>query len=984
MFFSNIEDVKIAWEAAETLRSQGDFVGAYDRYCEILSTLCAQHLPQWSHDITAQIIQAVAHFLSSIGDFERADNLLQDLVKIYQKNKNYAWANFTIIKRIELELDRANFGQVAKLSESLAQISTLGDISPSGLIQWEISCLWDNADISERSILFAHLYLVLGRSASADGQYRDALIFLERGLWHTRDETPALARQIALFFHFSIASAYLEQGELDKAVAKLADPNTTNFDPDFDPEFQIRWLEMTAKISLLRGELGQALAGLKQVREICQKLGLARAYVRSILNLAEFLISINQTKLAKEYLTQVLSQGLAKREPELKNRGELLLNLADARSESLVSDISGGISLSKLRFTITNTSNDVVGDRLEDINSSFRSLNYLVQFEFRALEFRWLLSCDKLKRANQSLSLIQSAFESYSDSQLIKIKVKILIGTLVYYQGVKNQNPECYKYAASILDELRPDLDRMGLKPDLWQVQRVLGWCCSRLGINKNLQAELRESNKNLLNEFTRSLNSEDGAIYLLNKWTYEEEYIVGEIQKIRQFPLTNSISWKSGRRLPSIQFKYWQQWQLMQKLNELILYIDRYKEALDKQTLEDCHPSYKSSIYSAWQRIFTHPRDRITLIFLVLPDQTLIVRIGWLLFDYHLISTTRLKLRNLVQGWHGNLKYLSRKFVPINDQNLPGLDIDAIKNNNQKISNRLSEILKIDLLLKGLPKRIKSISIIPDDILHGFPFATLLHENKYLIEKYAISVSYSSQNMSYKKSLPLANMQSLLVGISHGTTPLPNVKREIAQVRSWMRHCKLNPLPLMNASADKKTIIKKLCESTFFHIACHGVFYHDQPDLSGLILISKPDQAEEILSLRELSKLDLSNLRHATLSSCWSADNFVLPGRWIISLPETLWRSCSGSASILGCLWEVDDLVAKSFMTNFYDYLEKYKALQLTQQDCLKGRLRGKLSSRNLSNPLYWSGFTLYGDHKKLDLRTRARNNLRSIVRSR
>jgi CHAT domain-containing protein len=73
--------------------------------------------------------------------------------------------------------------------------------------------------------------------------------------------------------------------------------------------------------------------------------------------------------------------------------------------------------------------------------------------------------------------------------------------------------------------------------------------------------------------------------------------------------------------------------------------------------------------------------------------------------------------------------------------------------------------------------------------------------------------------------------------------------------------------------------------------------------------------------------------------------------------------------------------------MTNFYDYLEKYprdKALQLTQQDCLKGRLRGKLSSRNLSNPLYWSGFTLYGDHKKLDLRTRARNNLRSIVRSR
>jgi hypothetical protein len=125
-----------------------------------------------------------------------------------------------------------------------------------------------------------------------------------------------------------------------------------------------------------------------------------------------------------------------------------------------------------------------------------------------------------------------------------------------------------------------------------------------------------------------------------------------------------------------------------------------------------------------------------------------------------------------------------------------------------------------------------------------------------------------------------------------------------------------------------------------------------------------------EILSIRELSKLNLAGLEHATLSSCWSADNFIAPGRIIISLPETLRRA--GTASILGALWPIQDSFAVAFMERFHENLEKYprdKALQKTQLDCIYNKLtvEGKIKPEN---PSHWAAFNLYGTAKRLPIK--------------
>jgi CHAT domain-containing protein len=258
-------------------------------------------------------------------------------------------------------------------------------------------------------------------------------------------------------------------------------------------------------------------------------------------------------------------------------------------------------------------------------------------------------------------------------------------------------------------------------------------------------------------------------------------------------------------------------------------------------------------------------------------------------------------------------------------------------------------------------------LTFLPDDSLHGFPFAAIRHGDKYLVEQYALSITFE-----HHRRAPAASPETgeiMAVGVSQGSdgiSPLPGTLQELAHLESWLVQSGLKngkrPLrKLLDGAANKQTVLAGLPQAVFLHLACHGLFQQNQPDQSGLVLIPRPRQVE-ILSLRELSQLDLRDLRHATLSSCWSADHFILPGRWVISLPETLWRA--GAQTVLACLWEVDDRLAVAFMARFYSYLDNFpraEALRRTQLDCLQGTLPGYTG--DASHPFYWAGYTLYGD---------------------
>lgn len=957
----SFNELKIALETAQTKWLQGDLLAAYDQLVAILVGRLSS--PEtWDADV--KVMQSLAELAGILGVFQPADDLLQAAIGLYEQADYMHLADYARLRRIQLFLERGELYRVRDLFRSMT--ARIGDIyaieiSLAGLEQWEKNCHWEKATEPERLILFAEAYLAMGRLLSALGQYSNAMLMLDRGLEIAQAETAtSLAQQTIAPLKSAKAAAYLEQGELALAQSYLE-----MLVPDSSyPEAIIYHQELKGKLYLLKGEFGNAIAQFKQVLTRCREIRAQQAILRSTLNLAHVLILLNQTRTAQQYLIEAEVDALAIEETGLAAQARLLLQLAKARGQSLATGCPVGISLSGMRqeSLMKPTVQEPTVKQLEIPQSS----NYLTWFESRSLMFQWQLSRFNLDHAEQLLVLIQRAFQ-HTDSSLIQSRIRVLEAMLTYYQGIEFEErhpssppPRCIQQAAAILEEVRPILTEKKLKPELWQVQQLLGWCQTRLKVEPGERDKLTADTDRLLEELTNSLSPEEQTMYRLNKWTAEEEYIATQINQLQALQASLDKSFWGVRWIKRVQLMRW--------LNALLNHLDRYKNALAKQVIQSdpaAAPLFPPS--SLWHRLLAHPRRRITLSFLVLPDRILVVRSGRLLLDFWLVPTTRLALRTQVQQWYRHAKQIQPR-RSIGD--VPEDEEIEFSEHITTLSEQVAELLNLPAILETLPKQTQALTIVPDDILHGFPFAAIRYQEQYLIERFALCINYESQ---LRKPFPRPTMdknRALVVGVSKGNSqfsPLPGVLRELQQIQQGLAKRKITTIPLVDEEVNKTAIENYLSRSTLFHVACHGVFALDSPDQSGLVLIN--GEGQEILSLREFSRMDLTHLLHATLSSCWSADHFILPGRWIISLPETLWRS--GTESVLGSLWEVYDNVAIAFMTRFYYYLSQYprdRALQKVQLECLQGSLSGSFGV-DTTAPTFWAGFNLYGDPFKLNL---------------
>lgn len=977
MVFDSFDKLNTAFELAQRKWLRGDIFGAYNSLLEIFTyrLLYARLI-----DADLKVIQLLADLAGLLGEFQAADDLLYSAISLYDTARSIYWADYTRLKRVQLSLDSGKLSLARDLLQEMAP--RIGDIeniqfSSLGLLQWEEGCFWHEADTKDRTILFAELYLAMGRLLSALGQYGEALAALHQGLLHTEGkEVLSLAQQTILPLKLAIASAYLEQGNFNDADIYISNLQSQLVEERQHLQYVTRCLELSGRLNLLRGNLGDGLKQFQQVQQTCRQFGSSRAVLQSTLNLAHILILLNQTSTALNYLADTQIDALAIKDSALASRAELLLNLAHARGRSLVI----GSSMALTKMLDKKQHNQIAAEKQVKLDLSTQSSNYLSWFEDRALAFQWQLSDCNLGTAGALLRQIKQVF-SYTDSYLIKLQIRVIEGMFAYYQGVESNNITNIQQAKKILEEVCPQLQEMGLTPELWQAQRILSWCGTKLNYPADELEDLTVSTNHLLEQMTSSLTTEDQVFYLLNKWTLDEDYIATKINQLQrmQLKLSKSPFW----------LRPWRQLQLMRRLNALLEHIDRYKDALAKRTIQGEKTKVKLlPPASFWLRLLTHPKDRVTLSFLILPDRVLVVRTGRFLFDFRVNFTTRLEVRNQVQHWYklinsihdgrdiddkpinsidSNRDINYHRDMNVNWQGEYEEEMAEVANVGQEVAKTLAEMLAIPKLLEGLPKDIRALTIVPDDILHGFPFAAIRYKEKYLIEHYAISIAYESKGRRSPPNSIIAKQKALVVGVSNGNKQfsfLKGIKPELKQVEDWLDRNHIHRFSFVNSS--KTTVVENLSQATLLHIACHGTFELNQPDQSGLVFISDSKE-QEILSLRELSEMNLTNLRHATLSSCWSADHFILPGRWIISLPETLWRS--GTQSILGCLWKVDDKIAVSFMARFYNYLDKFprdEALHRTQLDCLNNCLPN--CNVNTDSLFLWAGFNLYGDYTALN----------------
>ena len=578
-------DLEAAAQAAEEQRRQGDTAGALASYQALILQRLTDGRTQGTALETLKaadivIIDRLVNLATLLGYAEAADNLLDGMEMLNQEAGNRYGADYIRFKRIHLALANGDLQKAYELLRSLEQDTdslSNRNFSAEDLRQCEVKYHELYPNRNERAVFFSRFYFMLGWLRASDGRYEQALIALQRGLSYTGKNAPPLACQSRVPLQLACAKTFIERGHISAALSML-NACESKIDADKEPTLRVQWLETSGKIHLRQGALGAACEQFKIILTICEKYGFHQATLRATLNLAHILIFLNRTSLAQELVLSVQDVAIQNEEKIIAVRAQFLYQLAETRGRSF------GESTPLAKGVTAMLSESDKDDTFKADNRSVcslsmpRSSNFLTFFEDQTAIFYQLLGQQNIVMADQHLNQMQQIFGA-SDSELIQVRLQILEGILAHDQGN-------YVGAATKLAKASMRLRALDLKPDLWQALRLLNACYNKLEVLGLLNTfysklgqpvleryHLIQETKVLLQSMTESLRLPDQTIFLLDKWTTEEEYIASEVKQLTAMKQQLGSSFFFMRP--------WRRMKFMHRIKALIHYIDRYKDAL-------------------------------------------------------------------------------------------------------------------------------------------------------------------------------------------------------------------------------------------------------------------------------------------------------------------------------------------------------------------------------------------------------------------
>jgi CHAT domain-containing protein len=906
-----------AIEAAEQLWKKGELAAAFDAYHEGIQLSLQSTGGRSAADLV--VLERFADLAVLVGRTDSALWALSVMADLCAAGGNEYGEDYATLKAV---LVAHQGGQVAHArglmysrTERFGNLDAIRFESAS-LDGWEATVDWPATDADDRAVMFALFYLAASRLTAMLGQYADAMQAARRGIVHAARETP-LAQRYRAPLQLAEALAAVQSGELTRG-SDLLDGLATSLDPRRDPGLHFHWLELSAKLAMLRGEFGSAVDGLRKAVDQSRPWP-ARVQIACLRNLAAFEILINQTANAEQTLDR--AESLATR----FDRGSMisiaqLRAMAGLRARSFADDAAHSVS-SAWDAEEEQAAPVHSGERIQQAVG--QPADFLEWFEQRALDFQFALGDARLTVAADMFNTINQTFAS-TDSEIVHLRMAYLDALLRYYQGH-------YGRAQAILAALKIPLERSGLVHDLWQAQRLTAWIARRIASSKADVEAAVLAEDSTLQRLAGSLDPIARAIFLLNKWTSEEEAIAS---------LTDATIAAQGRLHSRFApLRWWRTLQCCRKALTIENRLEAGKRALARSAIgASLETSRATRLLDVWRQ----SRDEAHLTFSALPDRLVaIVRCRGVV-RVHLINVSRIALRQSVKRWHERV--LATPASPINQE-------------HDVLADGLAQAVR------SLPAGVRQLRIHPDDALHGYPFAALMIDGMPLVERCTISIGHTGARIPrashHRAAVVLAANQPL-----ENYPALPHAAGEVQIVGDLLARLGFDVTRLTGAAAGKTAATGALERAAVVHVACHGRFRSDQPESTGLVLAGDDGKAAT-LSIADIGRLDGSRLEHVTLSACWSADNFVVPGRWIFSLPETLCRA--GAHSVLASLWEVDDRVAAAFMQRFYADLSHFSradALREVQQACLHNQLCPGVDT---SDPLFWAGFYLFGDPRRL-----------------
>ncbi|MCP6760153.1 MAG: CHAT domain-containing protein [Fischerella sp. CENA71] len=257
---------------------------------------------------------------------------------------------------------------------------------------------------------------------------------------------------------------------------------------------------------------------------------------------------------------------------------------------------------------------------------------------------------------------------------------------------------------------------------------------------------------------------------------------------------------------------------------------------------------------------------------------------------------------------------------------------------------------------------QIKTLVFVLDGSLRNLPMAVLYDGQRYLVERYAVSVTPTLQLLEPK---PL-HREALSVLIA-GATDAPSFKKEglgaidnVAVELGGIKENTQRNQTLENQEFIKKNLQAKINKTPFniVHLATHGKFSYN-PEQTYIL------DWNERIKVKDLDNLLRFNFQKSTnpielliLSACETATG---DKRAALGLAGVAIRA--GARTTLASLWQINDASTAEFMIKFYQELNRSKitkaeALRNTQLAFLK-----ETSDRDYNRPYHWSAFILVGN---------------------
>ncbi len=252
---------------------------------------------------------------------------------------------------------------------------------------------------------------------------------------------------------------------------------------------------------------------------------------------------------------------------------------------------------------------------------------------------------------------------------------------------------------------------------------------------------------------------------------------------------------------------------------------------------------------------------------------------------------------------------------------------------------------------------QIKTLVFIQDGILRSVPMAALHDGEKFLVEKYAITMT-PNLNMSSPQTVHPKNLRVLAVGLtkeaivdSRRYPALTNVATEIDQVQRQIPNSK----QLLDENFTHDRLQNELSQTVYsvIHIATHGEFGNIAED--SFLVTGDNDKLtmSQLYSMISSIPQGAPTIDLLTLTACETAigDDLGLAGVAVQA----------GVRSALASLWSINDASTVKLVSKFYELwrlpgVSKAQALAVAQQTLIS-------SGGVYTHPAYWAGFILVGN---------------------